>query len=214
MSKMRSKSWMPLRDVTPMYRKMPNSTARGMRDRIGSMRMDSPVRRDTLLVQVTQGSAPMELCSSLGLSMKPQVPCGPFLHHLYIGSEGNNLEGYLSKESNPSLPYTHSPSLIGAMDDAQRNLCFSSLQNASIILYGKEEKQREGRENFRLFHQGLQPCSPSWTQLLGNPTEPRDALLPLRPKHATSLRATDLEKNLRDLINPLIVQMGKPRPRD
>lgn len=88
----------------------------------------------------------MGLCSSLGLSMKPQVPCDPFLHHLYMGSEGNNLEGYLSKESNPSLPYTHSPSLIGAMDDAQRNLCFFSLQNASIILYGKGEKQAERRK--------------------------------------------------------------------
>lgn len=112
---MRSKSWMPLRDVTPMYRKMPKSTARGMRERIGSMRMDSPVRMDTLSVQVTQGSAPMGLCSNLGPSMKPQVPRDPFLQHLFIGSEGNNLEGYLSKESNSSLPCTHSPSLGGAV---------------------------------------------------------------------------------------------------
>lgn len=77
-SKMRSKSWMPLRDVTPMYRKMPNNTARGMRDRMGSIRMDRPVWRDTLLVQVTQGPAPTGFSSYLGLTIKPQCH-DPFL---------------------------------------------------------------------------------------------------------------------------------------
>ena len=93
-------TWMLLSAATPMYRKMPKSTARGMRDRLGSMRMDSPVRTDTLSVQVTQGSAPMGLRSHLQRSMKPQVPHDPFLQCLFIDSEGNNLEGYLSKESN------------------------------------------------------------------------------------------------------------------
>lgn len=51
----------------------------------------------------------------LGTEHETTVPCDPFLQQLFMGSEGNNLEGYLSKESNSSLPYTHSPSLGGAV---------------------------------------------------------------------------------------------------
>lgn len=142
-SKMRSKSWMPLRDVTPMYRKMPNSTDRGMRERIGSMRMDSPVRTDTLLVQVTRGSAPMGLRSYLGWSIKPQVPCDPFLQHQFIGSEGNNLEGYLSKESSSSLPYTHSPSLVGQSWCSEEPVFLLTLE----CLHYSLQKGRDFREN-------------------------------------------------------------------
>lgn len=42
MSVMRSYSWMPVREVTPMYRKMPKSTARGMRRSTSVITMDIP----------------------------------------------------------------------------------------------------------------------------------------------------------------------------
>lgn len=42
MSVMRSYSWMPVSEVTPMYRKMPKSTARGMRRSTLVITMDIP----------------------------------------------------------------------------------------------------------------------------------------------------------------------------
>lgn len=44
-SSIRSHSWMPLSDVTPMYRKIPNKAAIGIIFRIGSIKMDRPWRK-------------------------------------------------------------------------------------------------------------------------------------------------------------------------
>lgn len=54
-SVMRSYSWMPVREVTPMYKKIPKSTARGMRRSMSVITMDIPdgenVVKEELLVK-------------------------------------------------------------------------------------------------------------------------------------------------------------------